>query len=367
MRLYSNMTVTCGRDARNGTAPVERSDVVGGVGCRGVDAPPGRRLGSAGTGSCSDDPTAVDHAPPVASVLRSPATEARNQRTTQIDSVPTLELLQLLNAEDSLVPLAVRQSLPDLAQAVDLTVQRVAGGGRVHYFGAGTSGRIALMDAAELLPTFGAARGLFTAHHAGGSGAIEVPMEDAEDDERLGAAAAVLGPLDVAVGITASGATPYVAGSLRAARSARALTVLVTSNPDAALARVVDVAIAVDTGPEAIAGSTRLKAATAAKLVLNSFSTAVMVRLGRTYSNLMVEISPRNEKLRGRMLTILVQATGLPRAECALALDRSGGNLKVALVSLLTGCPVSTARTLLRASDNQVRRAVETATGRNGR
>lgn len=217
------------------------------------------------------------------------------------------------------------------------------------------------MDAAELLPTFGAARGLFTAHHAGGNDAIEVPVEDAEDDERLGAEAASLTPNDVAVGITASGATPYVAGALRAARSIPALTVLVTSNPDALLARVADVVIVVDTGPEAIAGSTRLKAATAAKLVLNSFSTAVMVRLGRTYSNLMVEVTPRNEKLRGRMLTILVQATDLPRPACAAALDRAGGNLKVALVSLLAGCPVATARLSLRASANQVGRAVEIA------
>jgi N-acetylmuramic acid 6-phosphate etherase len=275
-------------------------------------------------------------------------TEDRNQRTQRIDAVPTLELLQLLNAEDALVPAAVATALPQLASAVDVAVERIRAGGRVHYFGAGSSGRLAVLDAAELPPTFGSDPGLVVAHLAGGAGAVSGAAESAEDSPSLGAAdAAQMTGRDVAVGVTASGRTPYVEGALRAARGRGAATILLSSNPGAPLASIVDLHVMLDTGPEAIAGSTRLKAGTAAKLALNCFSSALMVRLGRTYSNLMVSVVATNAKLRGRVVSILAEATGAPHERCVAALDAAGGELKTALVSMLSGRAPEEARAAL--------------------
>ena len=262
----------------------------------------------------------------------------RNDRTTEIDIVGTLELLRLLNAEDAVVAGAVAAILPTLAEVVDLTVARVRAGGHVHYFGAGSSGRIGVLDAAEVVPTFGVEANLFVAHHAGGESAVARAVEGAEDRESLGRqAAAAVGGGDVAVGLSASGRTPYVAGALRAARAAGALTVLVSSNLSAPLAELADRGLLVDTGPEAIAGSTRLKASTAQKMILNSLSTAVMIRLGRTYSNLMVSLSGTNEKLRQRQIFILTEASGASEAACRAELTRCDGDLRLALVCLLSG------------------------------
>jgi len=286
-------------------------------------------------------------------------TEERNDRTTEIDLLPTLGILQLLNAEDAKVPALVGAVLPELAEAVDLAAAAVVAGGRVHYFGAGTSGRIAVMDAAELLPTFGMDHDTVVAHHAGGLDALSRPAENAEDDaERGSLEASTLTSLDVAVGLTASGRTPYVGGALRKARELGATTVLVSANPNASLAAFADVHVGVATGPEAIAGSTRLKAATAQKLVLNGFSTALAVRLGRTYSNLMVDVLATNAKLRGRLVTILEEASGRPTAECTDALTAADGELKTALVALLAECSTDDARQRLHASDGHVRLAV---------
>ncbi|MDR2985071.1 MAG: N-acetylmuramic acid 6-phosphate etherase, partial [Nocardiopsaceae bacterium] len=210
-----------------------------------------------------------------------PVTEERNSRTRDIDTVPTLELLTLLNTEDAVVASAVQATLPVLAVVVDHVVERLQAGGQVHYFGAGSSGRIGVLDAAEVVPTFGTEPRVFIAHHAGGDGALVNAVERAEDDESLGAAAgSVLTSADVAVGLSASGSTPWVAGALKAGRAAGAMTVLVSSNLTAPLRVLADHSVLVDTGPEAIAGSTRLKAGTAQKMVLNALSTAVMVRLG---------------------------------------------------------------------------------------
>ncbi|RJK97963.1 N-acetylmuramic acid 6-phosphate etherase [Vallicoccus soli] len=278
-------------------------------------------------------------------------TELRNPRTTGIDALGTLEVLHLLNDEDGRVPAAVRAVLPALARAVDLAVERVRAGGRVHYFGAGTSGRLAVLDAAELLPTFNAPPGLVVAHHAGGAEALVRAVEEVEDSEALGAReAAAVGPSDLALGITASGRTPYVAGALAAARRTGAATVLVTSDPASALAPLADVLVAPDTGPEAVAGSTRLKAGTAQKLLLNGFSTALMVRLGRTWSNLMVDVVPTNAKLRRRVVRILGEATGADEQACLEALDACGGELKTALVHMLTGAPPAACRDALAAA-----------------
>ena len=279
-------------------------------------------------------------------------TEQRNSRTADIDIVPTEELLRLLNAEDATVADAVAKALPVLAPVVDKMVECVRADGQVHYFGAGTSGRMAVLDAAEVVPTFGLRRGVFQAHQAGGDRALGMAVEDAEDDTTLGATdATAVSATDIAIGITASGRTPYVAGALTTARQAGAVTVLISSNPAAPLAPLADYVVIADTGPEAIAGSTRLKAATAQKMLLNAMSTAAMVRLGRTYSNLMVSLQGTNAKLRARQLTILAEATGADETSCRAELARCGGDLRLALLCLLSGLdPVGGAQALTGAA-----------------
>jgi N-acetylmuramic acid 6-phosphate etherase len=286
-------------------------------------------------------------------------TEQRNPRTLAIDEVGTTEILRMVNEEDSRVAGAVGAEIPYLAKLVDAAVDAVRAGGRVHYFGAGTSGRLAVLDAAELLPTFHAPDDLVVAHHAGGTAALLRAVENVEDSEEDGGtdASAVTG-LDVVIGLAASGSTPYVAGALRAARAVGATTALVTSNPAAPLAELADIVIAADTGPEVIAGSTRLKAGTAQKMILNAFSTTLMIKLGRTWSNLMVDMVATNNKLRGRMLRILAEATGADEEACAQALAAAGGELKPALVHLLTGSDVEQARRALVESGGRVAAAL---------
>jgi N-acetylmuramic acid 6-phosphate etherase len=263
-------------------------------------------------------------------------TEQVNPRTVHIGTVDTEQALRMLHAEDARVVPAIEPVLPELARLVDESAARVRAGGRVHYFGAGTSGRLAVLDAAELMPTFGWGD-VVVAHHAGGPAALLTAVENAEDSEADGArAAAEVGRGDVAIGLTASGRTPYVGGALRAARSAGAFTALMTANPQPALADLADVLLAADTGPEAITGSTRLKAGTAEKLMLNGFSTVLMVRLGRVHSNLMIGMRATNAKLRGRSVRLLVQATGASPEECAAAL-RAAGDIPTALLMLLSG------------------------------
>lgn len=291
--------------------------------------------------------------------LGSLPTEGRNPRTQGIDEASTLGLLRMLNAEDAEVPPAVAAVLPELARAVDLAVERVRAGGRVHYFGAGTSGRLGVLDAAELVPTFNTPPDLVVAHHAGGAPALLRAVEDVEDSRELGAAdAAGVTAQDVVIGLTASGRTPYVDGALTAAREQGAATVLVTADPGSSLASLADVLIAPDTGPEAVTGSTRLKAGSAQKLVLNGFSTALMVRLGRTWSNLMVDVLATNAKLRARTVHLLGQATGQDAARCRAALEACDGELKTALMHLLTGASPREARDLLGAHDGRVAAAV---------
>lgn len=297
--------------------------------------------------------------PPTAERVAAP-TEERNPATSDIDAVPTVEVLRRLNAEDARVPAAVAAVLPALAEVVDETVRRLRAGGRVHYFGAGTSGRVAVMDAAELIPTFGLPPGVVVAHIAGGIKALTIPVEGAEDSAEGGAAdAAEVAAGDVVVGLTASGRAPYVAGALRAARAVGAYTALVSANPDAALAAEADVHLGADTGPEAIAGSTRMKAGTAQKMILTSFSTATMIKLGRTYSNLMVSMRATNAKLRGRTIRILQEATGMTMADCSDALTEAAGDLKVALVHLLSGTDVTSAAKALHTSGGHVRKALD--------
>ncbi|GAB3457146.1 N-acetylmuramic acid 6-phosphate etherase [Actinophytocola sediminis] len=288
-------------------------------------------------------------------------TERRNPRTTDLDQLSTLDVLRSINAEDRLVPDAVGAALPALATAVDLAVEALRNGHRVHYVGAGTSGRMATLDAAELAPTYNAPAEWFMVHHAGGGAAFSNAVEDAEDDDEAGAAElrATASPGDFVLGLTASGRTPYVLGALRAAGELGARTGLVFSNPHATRLMDIDVLIEVDTGPEVVAGSTRMKAGTAQKIVLTAFSTSVMVKLGRTYSNLMVSMRATNAKLRGRTLRILREATGVDQQQCAVALDQAQGDLKVALVHLLSGVDAKQAAAALASTDGHVRRALD--------
>jgi N-acetylmuramic acid 6-phosphate etherase len=310
------------------------------------------------TAAASADPeVSVDH-----SAL--PPTERRNPRTVGIDALPTLAVLQLLNDEDEMVPGAVRAMLGALAGVVDEAVARVPRGGRVHYFGAGSSGRIAVLDASELAPTYGLAPGVVIPHLAGGETAMTHAVEGAEDDEaRGGAEAASVDELDVVIGLSASGRTPYVAGALAASSARGAFTAVITSDPGSRLLPLADVGLVADTGPEAIAGSTRMKATTAMKLILNSFSTALMIRLGKTYSNLMVELSASNSKLRQRKVRILGEASGESPAACENALVAAGEDLRLAMVMLLGGVGVTDARSALDAAagpggDGSVRSAL---------
>jgi N-acetylmuramic acid 6-phosphate etherase len=289
-------------------------------------------------------------------------TELRNDRTLDIDALPTLTLLERLNDEDAMVAAAVRRALPDLALVVEAGDRALHTGGRVHYFGAGTSGRLAVLDAAELGPTFDLPAGVLVAHIAGGPPALTQAVESAEDDDASGARdAAQVTAADAVIGVSASGSAPYVAGALGRAQRAGAFTALFTANPRPPLASVADVVVCADTGPEAITGSTRLKAGTAEKLLLNSFSTALMVRDGRTYSNLMVRLTPLNAKLRARQVRLLRQASGAADAACAAALAEADGDVRVALVALLSGTDATTSRLALAKADGMVRAAIDMA------
>ena len=290
-------------------------------------------------------------------------TEERLADSARLDEMTSLEVLTLLNSQDATVPTAVARQLPVVARLVDAADAALSAGGAIHYFGAGTSGRLAVLDAVELLPTFNLEPGTVIPHIAGGDTALVRAVENSEDSEDEGAAAAAgLGPHDVAIGLTASGRTPYVGAALRAARRAGAVTALITNNAGAVLSTDVDLAIEVDTGPEALTGSTRLKAGTAQKLVLNGFSTALMVRRGRVWSNLMVSLVATNAKLRDRTVRILAEATGWDPDLANQALVRADGDLKTALVASLCDVDVDVARHALTESSGSVRAAVRALT-----
>ncbi|MFC0006074.1 N-acetylmuramic acid 6-phosphate etherase [Micromonospora siamensis] len=307
------------------------------------------------------DPHELAAPRPVRPVVRVGApTERRNPHSADLDLMSTRDVLTVINDADRRVPAAVAAVLDEIATMVDLAVTALRTGRRVHYFGAGTSGRLGVLDAAELVPTFNSPRHWFCSHLAGGPEAMWRAVEDAEDDARAGAAEAAdcVRPGDLVVGLAASGRTPYVLGALAAARAQAAATALVCANPDAPAATSVDVFVGVDTGPEVVTGSTRMKAGTAQKLVLNMFSTAVMVRLGRVYSNLMIDVVATNAKLRGRMIAILEEATGCAEDICRRALHDADGDLKTALVALVSGAEIPAARAALARSADQVRGAL---------
>jgi len=288
-------------------------------------------------------------------------TEQRNPRTRGLDLLPTADLLRVLNREDATVSRAVRREIPAIARAVESMTRALNSGGRVFYVGAGTSGRLASLDTSEIPPTFGVSPRLFQAVIAGGLRAISHAVEGAEDSASQGAKdIAHRGVIhrDVVVGIAASGGTPYVLGALAAARRAGAATIGITSNRRSPIAKAVQILIAPQTGPEAISGSTRLKAGTAQKLVLNMLSTTTMVRLGRVYDNWMIGVTLTNQKLRNRGQRILEEAAGASVSETARALRQAGHDPCIALVMLKKKLGADQARRLLHAANGNVRKAL---------
>jgi N-acetylmuramic acid 6-phosphate etherase len=291
-----------------------------------------------------------------------PVTEGRVEEHADLDLRPTQELVEILNDEDAKVAPAVRRAAVPLAAAIDAIVKRLERGGRLVYVGAGSSGRLAMTDAAECGPTFGVPPGRVQAIVAGGPGAAAVAQEAAEDDLEAGRhdlAAAGVGAVDAVVAISASGSTPYVIGAARAAAEAGALTVGVVCAPDSELGRIVEHEIVAVVGPEVIAGSTRLKAGTAQKLILNAISTVTMVRLGKTFGNLMVDVVASNAKLRSRARRIVALATNASPDDVESALEAARGDVKVAIVSLLAGVTIDDARIRLKVAGGSVRRSLD--------
>ncbi|MFD7910627.1 N-acetylmuramic acid 6-phosphate etherase [Streptomyces sp. NPDC059752] len=291
-------------------------------------------------------------------------TEAFRQDLAEIDRLSTLDIARTMNAEDATVPAAVAGQLPQIAAAVDAIAERMARGGRLVYAGAGTAGRMGVLDASECPPTFNTDPADVVGLIAGGPSAMVKAVEGAEDSKELAAedlAALEIGPHDSVVGISASGRTPYAIGAVEFARTRGALTVGLSCNAGSALAAAADHGIEVVVGPELLTGSTRLKAGTAQKLVLNLISTITMIRLGKTYGNLMVDMRSSNEKLRARARRIVALATGAPDAEIEAALTATGGEVKNAVLVVLGGVDGPTAAELLASSRGHLRAALELA------
>lgn len=292
------------------------------------------------------------------------ATEQRNPRTRGIDAKSTREILRMIQREDASVSKAVSGAVPAITRAVDTVVARLQKGGRLFYVGAGTSGRLATLDAAELPPTFGTSPRLVQAVIAGGRRALTHAVEGAEDNRAQGArdlAAHRLTAKDAVVGIAASGGTPYVLGALEFAKKKGAATIGVTSNPRTPITKIAAISVVTPTGPETITGSTRMKAGTAQKLVLNMLSTAVMIRLGRVYDNWMIRVALTNSKLQARGLRILMEASGKGVADSTRALRQSGHDLAAALIMLKTGASAQQAKRLLRDNHEHVHNTLNRA------
>jgi N-acetylmuramic acid 6-phosphate etherase len=288
-------------------------------------------------------------------------TEQVNSASVGLDTLSTLDMLRVMNGEDQKAALAVEAVLPRIAEAVDAIAEALGRGGRLFYIGAGTSGRLGVLDASECPPTFNVPPDLVVGIIAGGETALRSATEGTEDSPEAGAAdlrAHGFGSSDALVGIAASGRTPYVLGAVEAAREIGALTVALVCSPGSPLACAARIAIEPLTGPEVVTGSTRLKAGTATKMVLNMISTGVLVRLGYVYSNLMVNVQPRNAKLVDRAQRIIMAITGVGREEAARALEASGGDVRVATVMAASGVSREQARARLEAAGGRLREAL---------
>ncbi|MDD6133932.1 MAG: N-acetylmuramic acid 6-phosphate etherase [Selenomonadaceae bacterium] len=284
-------------------------------------------------------------------------TERRNPHTAHIDELSTLEMVAAINREDQLVPLAVERVLPQIAQAIDLITEKLKTGGRLFYIGAGTSGRLGILDAVECPPTYGTSPELVQGLIAGGTPAIFKAQEGAEDKPDLAGEdlkAAGFSPDDVLVGIAASGRTPYVIGGIEYAKKLRALTIALSCSENSQIAGLADIAITPITGPEAVTGSTRMKAGTAQKLVLNMLSTGTMIKLGKVYGNLMVDVKTSNLKLEERARRIVMEAADCSREKAIAALAKAQGNAKLAILLQLTGCRAEEGRQLLIKAEGKL-------------
>ena len=289
-------------------------------------------------------------------------TEQRNPNSMHVDSLSALEIVQLMNEEDKQVPLAIEKCLPQIAQAVECIVDAFQQDGRLVYIGAGTSGRLGVLDASECPPTFGVSPEMVKGIIAGGERALRHPIEGAEDSK----AQAVVdlqtihfSSKDVLVGIAASGRTPYVIGALEYAKSLGSVTVSIASNPNSAMANIVDIAIDTVVGSEVLTGSSRLKSGTAQKLVLNMLTTASMILMGKCYQNLMVDVQASNEKLKARAIRIVMQATDCDKAIAEETLKQADQNAKLAIMMILSGLDRAQAEALLEKHQGKLQLALE--------
>lgn len=288
-------------------------------------------------------------------------TEARNPQTMELDSMTPLEIVTAMNREDARVPESIRPQLPNIARCVAWATEAIRSGGRLIYMGAGTSGRLGVLDAVECPPTFGVSPDVVVGLIAGGERAFVKAVEGAEDSRELGKAdleAIGLTPKDLVVGIAASGRTPYVLGGLAYANSLGCKTAAISCNPGSAVGKEARLAIEVAPGPECLTGSTRLKAGTAQKLILNMISTATMVGCGKAYSNLMVDVMQTNEKLVVRAQNIVMEATGVSRDSAKEAIALAGGSCKLAVTMILADCTVEEAKERLERCGGSVRQAI---------
>ena len=289
-------------------------------------------------------------------------TEQRNPNSMNVDSLSALEIVQLMNEEDKQVPLAIEKCLPQIAQAVECIVAAFQQGGRLVYIGAGTSGRLGVLDASECPPTFGVSPEMVKGIIAGGERALRHPIEGAEDSKTQAVVdlqTIQFSSKDVLVGIAASGRTPYVIGALEHAKSLGSVTVSIASNPNSAMANIVDIAIDTVVGPEVLTGSSRLKSGTAQKLVLNMLTTASMILMGKCYQNLMVDVQASNEKLKARAIRIVMQATDCEKALPEETLKLADQNAKLAIMMILSGLDRAQAEALLEKHQGKLQLALK--------
>ena len=289
-------------------------------------------------------------------------TEQRNPNSMNVDSLSALEIVQLMNQEDKQVPLAIEKCLPQIAQAVECIVAAFQQGGRLVYIGAGTSGRLGVLDASECPPTFGVLPEMVKGIIAGGERALRHPIEGAEDSKSQAVVdlqTIQFSSKDVLVGIAASGRTPYVIGALEYAKSLGSVTASIASNPNSAMANIVDIAIDTVVGPEVLTGSSRLKSGTAQKLVLNMLTTASMILMGKCYQNLMVDVQASNEKLKARAIRIVMQATDCDKALAEETLKQADQNAKLAIMMILSGLDRAQAEALLEKHQGKLQLALK--------
>lgn len=293
-------------------------------------------------------------------------TEGRNPKSYQIDLFDSLDIVRLMNEEDKIIPIAIESQLVRISKIVDACVASFQKGGRLIYFGAGTSGRLGVLDAAECVPTFGVSPDMVVGLIAGGEDAMLRAVEGAEDSEELAVEDLKnmnLTSDDVVIGLTASGRTPYVIGGLDYARGVGAKTASISCNQNALVSKQAEIAVELIVGPEILTGSTRLKSGTAQKLVLNMISTASMIRIGKVYENLMVDVQPTNIKLVDRAERIIMEATGVDIAEAKSVFEKSGGHSKISIVMILGNVDVDEAKRALNDSNGFIKKALESLRG----